>query len=222
MAFFSYSLTAAHDQNNKPYLHLILADKTGQVEGRAQSWPTRASLKNLNRGDIIKIRGCISRFDDRLQLSARSTPPRPSRKRPTRPTCCPAPLRRHRTLATASVGFAESLSNPHLKLLLTTLLNDPALSAAYQERARRKVNCTMLIGMGGLLEHVVSLWHTRRPRGAPLPVPRSAQIWCSPASSCTTSGKSASSVGTSASKYTVEGVLLGHIHIGGSLSRAEP
>jgi 3'-5' exoribonuclease len=53
------------------------------------------------------------------------------------------------------LGFVESFTNPDLKLLLTTLLADPALAQDYREApAAKQLHHAWL---GGLLEHVVSL-----------------------------------------------------------------
>jgi 3'-5' exoribonuclease len=53
------------------------------------------------------------------------------------------------------LGFVESFTNPHLKLLLTTVLDDPALALAYREApAAKQLHHAWL---GGLLEHVISL-----------------------------------------------------------------
>ena len=55
-------------QSNKPYLSLIFCDKTGQLEGRAWEPDDPRIAKDFERGDVVKVRGCISRFNDRLQM----------------------------------------------------------------------------------------------------------------------------------------------------------
>ena len=55
-------------KTNKPYLNLILGDKTGQLEGRVWDPADPRIAKDFERGDIVKARGCVSRFDDRLQM----------------------------------------------------------------------------------------------------------------------------------------------------------
>src|ERR1700693_4565550 len=55
-------------QNNKPYLSLIFCDKTGQLEGRAWAETDPRISKDFDRGDVVKVRGTISRFNDRLQI----------------------------------------------------------------------------------------------------------------------------------------------------------
>ena len=52
-------------------------------------------------------------------------------------------------------GFVDSVANPDLKLLLTTMLDDPAMAVAYREApAAKQLHHAWL---GGLLEHVISL-----------------------------------------------------------------
>ncbi len=70
--FDSFFLVLAKQQrttkNNKPYLNLILGDKTGQLEGRVWELSDPRIAKDFDRGDIVKARGSASRFDDRLQM----------------------------------------------------------------------------------------------------------------------------------------------------------
>ena len=55
-------------KNNKPYLNLILGDKTGQLEGRIWEISDPRIAKDFDKGDIVKARGSASRFDERLQM----------------------------------------------------------------------------------------------------------------------------------------------------------
>src|ERR1017187_10833869 len=55
-------------KSNKPYLNLILGDKTGQLEGRVWEPGDPRIAKDFERGDVVKARGSASRFDDRLQM----------------------------------------------------------------------------------------------------------------------------------------------------------
>src|ERR1035438_4185813 len=69
--FDGYFIVLAKQQrttkNNKPYLSLILGDKTGQLEGRVWELSDPRIAKDFDRGDVVKARGSASRFDDRLQ-----------------------------------------------------------------------------------------------------------------------------------------------------------
>ena len=50
------------------YLSLILGDKTGQVEARVWEPGDARIGKDFERGDVVKVRGCVSKFDERLQM----------------------------------------------------------------------------------------------------------------------------------------------------------
>ena len=156
--FDGYFLVLAKQQrttkNNKPYLNLILGDKTGQLEGRVWELSDPRIAKDFERGDVVKARGSASRFDDRLQMKIdqlRVATPAEVDKSDLLPstTCDVASLWRQ------LLGFVASLANPDLKRLLTAMLDDPALAQAYREApAARQLHHAWL---GGLLEHVVSL-----------------------------------------------------------------
>jgi 3'-5' exoribonuclease len=112
------------------------------------------------------------------------------------------------------VGFAESLTNPYLKLLLTTLLDDPALSAAYREApAAKQLHHAWL---GGLLEHVISLC-TLADRVAPH-YPLLDRDLLMTGVILHDIGKVRELSWEVGFEYTVEGMLLGHIQIGAALA----
>ena len=69
MRFFwcSQSRRAA-PKTNKPYLSLIFCDKTGQLEARVWEPGDSRIAKEVERGDLVKVRGCVSRFDERMQM----------------------------------------------------------------------------------------------------------------------------------------------------------
>src|SRR3569833_3074069 len=53
---------------NKPYLSLIFGDKTGQLEARVWEPGDARIAKEFERGDLVKVRGCVAMFDERLQV----------------------------------------------------------------------------------------------------------------------------------------------------------
>ena len=82
--------------------------------------------KDFERGDIVKARGSASRFDDRLQMKIdqlRVAMPNEVDKSDLLPSTTYDVAALWRQL----LGFVDSLANPDLKLLLSTLLADPAL-----------------------------------------------------------------------------------------------
>jgi 3'-5' exoribonuclease len=200
-------------KTNKPYLNLILGDKTGQLEGRVWEPGDPRIARDFDRGDIVKARGSASRFDDRLQMKIdqlRKAAPGEVDKSDLLPstTCDVAALWRQ------LMGFVESLANPDLKRLLATLLADPALAEAYREApAARQLHHAWL---GGLLEHVVSLL-VLADRVAPH-YPILDRDLLLTGVLLHDIGKVRELSWEIGFEYTVEGVLLGHIQIGAALA----
>lgn len=141
-------------KTGKPYLNLILGDKTGQLEGRVWELGDPRIASGFDRGDVVKVRGSASRFDDRLQMKIdqlRLAQPGEVEKA----DLLPATTFDVETLWNRLQSSIESIASPDLKRLLNALLGDPAIAQAYREApAARQLHHAWL---GGLLEHVVSL-----------------------------------------------------------------
>ncbi|HEY1805340.1 MAG TPA: HD domain-containing protein [Terracidiphilus sp.] len=215
--FDSFFLVLAKQQRttkqNKPYLNLTLGDKTGQIEGRVWELGDPRIAKQFDRGDLVKVRGCVSRFDDRAQLKVdqlRKALDGEADKMDMLPatTCDVA------ALWTALQAVVASLTNPDLKRLLETLLDDPVIAQAYRQApAARQLHHAWL---GGLLEHVVSLLGLADRIASHYPMlDRDLLI----------TGVILHDIGKirelswdTGFDYTVEGVLLGHIQMGVDLA----
>ena len=211
--FDSFFLVLSRQQRstkaNKPYLNLILGDKTGQVEGRAWDLADPRIYKDVAKGDIIKARGCVSRFDDRLQMKIDQL-----RKaldgEVERADLLPATTYDVSELWQQLLGFVESFTEPHLKQLLTAMLSEPKLAELYREApAARQLHHAWL---GGLLEHVVSLLKLGDRVAPHYPVLHRDLLL---------SGVILHDIGKIRElswaigfDYTVEGTLLGHIPMG--------
>jgi 3'-5' exoribonuclease len=215
--FDSYFLVLAKQQRttktNKPYLNLTLGDKTGQLEGRVWEPGDPRIAKDFERGDIVKARGSASRFDDRLQMKIdqlRVALPAEADKMDMLPSTHFDVADLWRKL----LGFVDSLSNPDLKRLLSTLLNDPELALAYREApAAKQLHHAWL---GGLLEHVISLC-TLADRVAPH-YPMIDRDLLLTGVILHDIGKVRELSWEIGFEYTVEGMLLGHIQIGAALA----
>jgi 3'-5' exoribonuclease len=216
-SFDGYFLVLAKQQrttkNNKPYLNLILGDKTGQLEGRVWEPGDPRIAKDFDRGDIVKARGSASRFDDRIQMKIDQL------RKATMGEADKSDMLPSTTYDVADLwrqlqGVVESLTNPDLKLLLSTMLADPAVAAGYREApAARQLHHAWL---GGLLEHVVSLLTLADRVAAHYPMlDRDLLI----------AGVILHDIGKvtelrweTGFEYTVEGTLLGHIQMGVALT----
>ena len=200
-------------QSNKPYLHLILCDKTGQVETRAWEPEDPRVAKDITRGDIIKVRGCVQRFNDRLQVKVeqlRKAHPQEADKA----DMMPATPYDVEALWNQLLGIVKSFTDPHLKLLVSTILADPQISASFREApAAKQLHHAWL---GGLLEHVISLL-TLADRVAPhYPILHRDLLLTGVI--LHDIGKVRELAWDIGFEYTVEGILLGHIQIGAALA----
>jgi 3'-5' exoribonuclease len=133
------------------YFALTLADRTGQTEARM--WET-AEADEFAAGDIIKVRGQVCRYKETLQLNI-------ERIRKAGPgefdlsDYVPHTDRNIEELWAELNGYVESFTDPHLKALLRSFLDDPEIAAALREAPAAKSMHHAWIG--GLLEHIVSL-----------------------------------------------------------------
>jgi len=211
--FDSFFLVLAKQQRttkqNKPYLSLTLGDKTGPIEGRVWELGDPRIAKDFERGDMVKVRGSVSRYDDRAQVKVdqlRKALEGEADKMDMLPatTCDVA------ALWTALQAVVASITNPDLKRLLEALVDDPALAQAYRQApAARQLHHAWL---GGLLEHVVSLLGLADRVASHYPMLNRDLL---------VTGVILHDIGKirelswdTGFDYTVEGVLLGHIQMG--------
>jgi 3'-5' exoribonuclease len=212
-SFDSFFLVLAKQQRttkqNKPYLNLVLGDKKGQIEGRVWELSDPRIAKDFDRGDIVKVRGCVTRFDERAQVKVdqlRKAAPGEA----DRMDMLPATTRDVGELWKQLESSVASLANADLKRLLLALLADTQLAEAYRQApAARQLHHAWL---GGLLEHVVSLLGLADRVAAHYPLlDRDLLV----------TGVILHDIGKvqeleweTGFDYTVEGVLLGHIQMG--------
>ena len=200
-------------KTNKPYLNLILGDKTGQLEARIWTPEDPRIAREFERGDIVKARGSASRFDDRLQMKVdqlRLAQPGEVDKT----DMLPSTTYDVGQLWAQLLSFVTSLRNPDLKLLLTTILDNSTIAASYREApAAKQLHHAWL---GGLLEHVVSLC-TLADRVAPH-YPLLDRDLLLTSVILHDIGKIRELSWEVGFEYTVEGMLLGHIQIGAALA----
>ena len=119
-------------KQNKAYLNVTLCDRTGQIEARVWEITDPRIAREFACGDIVKVRGSISRYQDQTQLKIDQL-----RKAQTgeadRLDMLPATSRDVGDLWQQLQTTAEGLTNPDLKRLLHALLADAALAQAYRE-----------------------------------------------------------------------------------------
>ena len=215
--FDGFFLVLARQQRttstNKPYLSLTLGDKTGAMEGRVWEPNDPRIARDFDRDDIVKVRGSASRFKDTMQLKIDQLR-KAADGEADKADLLPSTTYDVAALWAQVLGFVDSFTEPDLKRLLTTILSDPALAAAYREApAAKQLHHAWL---GGLLEHVVSLL-TLAERVVPhYPILDRDLVLTGVL--LHDIGKIRELSWETGFEYTVEGQLLGHIQIGSALA----
>jgi 3'-5' exoribonuclease len=215
--FDSFFLVLAKQQRttkqNKPYLSLTLGDKKGQIEGRVWELGDPRIGKDFERGDIVKVRGSVSRYDDRAQLKVDQLR-KALDSEADKMDMLPATSRDVGELWRTLEASIASVTNPDLNRLLKALLTDAPIAQAFRVApAARQLHHAWL---GGLLEHVVSLLGLADRVATHYPMlDRDLLI----------TGVILHDIGKirelswdTGFDYTVEGVLLGHIQMGVDLA----
>ncbi len=196
-------------KQNKAYLNLTLGDKTGPIEARVWELGDPRIAKDFDRGDIVKVRGSVSRYEERTQLKVDQLR-KAQAGEADKLDMLPATTRDVGELWRQLEATVESLANPDLKRLLEALLGDAALAQAYREApAARQLHHAWL---GGLLEHVVSLLGLADRVAAHYPLLDRDLLMTGVI--LHDIGKIRELEWETGFDYTVEGVLLGHIQIG--------
>src|ERR1700738_772170 len=141
-------------KNGEPYLALILADRSGQIE--AKMWDNVDEfILAFEQDDFLKIKGLVNKYKNRFQLTIHKL-----RKLGDSEIefadYLPKTTRDIDELWQALTDFVFSFQNIHLKALVQAFMADPEIAAAYRNAPAAKTLHHAYIG--GLLDHVVSLF----------------------------------------------------------------
>src|SRR5215471_4940599 len=150
--FFSVAVKQLRSKKDgELYFAMTLCDSTGQIECRM--WEIE-SAQAFEPGDVIKARGQVARYQDRLQLTL-------ERIRKANPEeydlgdFVPKTSRDIEELWAELNGYVASFTNAHLQSLLRAFLDDSQIASALKSAPAAKSMHHAWIG--GLLEHIVSL-----------------------------------------------------------------
>jgi 3'-5' exoribonuclease len=151
-----FSVTSKQLRSRKDggqYLALTLGDRTGQIETRM--WDNFADCAaGLEPGDVVKIRGEVSRYNGRLQMTLDRLR-KASADEFELADYVPHTRKNIDELWSTLVKAVDSFTDVSLQSLVRSFLDDPAFVAAFREAPAAKTMHHAWIG--GLLEHVVSL-----------------------------------------------------------------
>ncbi|HXJ92833.1 MAG TPA: HD domain-containing protein [Terriglobia bacterium] len=140
-------------RNGGVYLHIVLADRTGEVD--AKIWDTPEATSSLfDRDDIVKLRGTIELYNDRPQLIVQRVR-RCEEGEFQEADFCPASARDPNEMFAELRSFVESVADANLRVLLVSILEDADVATPLKVApAAMRLHHAF---RSGLLEHTVSL-----------------------------------------------------------------
>lgn len=140
-------------KNGEPYLALILADRTGQIEGKM--WDNVEGFIDIfEQDDFLKIKGLVNKYKNRFQLTIHKIR-RMEEAEIDFTDYLPKTSKDIGELWRTVTEFVASFQNPHLKSLVELFMADAEIAERYRNAPAAKTLHHAYIG--GLLDHVVSL-----------------------------------------------------------------
>jgi 3'-5' exoribonuclease len=151
--FLVHGKDVRQKKSGEPYLSLLLGDRTGDVD--AKMWDNVAEvIDDFDRDDFVKIKGLIQVFHNRTQLTIHKLR-RMDDSEIDFSDYFPSSRRDPDEMWKELRGIVAGMSNPHLKALVESLLDDPEVAWRYRRApAAKQIHHAYL---GGLIEHVLSL-----------------------------------------------------------------
>jgi 3'-5' exoribonuclease len=134
------------------YLSLVLGDDTGSVDARM--WDNLETLPDFSAGDVVKVKGRVQLYRNRLQLSV--TQLRTARAEEATPgDFLPKSTRDPKEMLAELRQIVSSVQQPSLRALLDAVVSDIAIADRLLVAPAAKSMHHAF--RGGLLEHVLSL-----------------------------------------------------------------
>jgi 3'-5' exoribonuclease len=196
----------------KPYLSLTLGDNSGQIDAKVWELADPRIAQDFNRGDAIKVRGSVSKFEGSLQLKIDQLK-RLNAADYDRADLLPATEYDIDELWAQLQAILATFTDPDLKRLVEAVLADGQIREAFREApAAKQLHHAFL---GGLLEHVVSLLTLADAVVPHYPILMRDLVLTGVI--LHDIGKIYELSWATGFEYTLEGTLLGHIQIGASM-----
>jgi 3'-5' exoribonuclease len=143
-------------KNGEPYLALILADRSGQLEGKM--WDNvEEFLAVFEQDDFLKVKGLINKYKNRFQMTIHKLR-RMEEAEIDFTDYLPKTTKDIGELWRTLTEFVATFQNPHLKSLVELFMADPEIAERYRSAPAAKTLHHAYIG--GLLDHVVSLFRS--------------------------------------------------------------
>ena len=195
-------------RNGGFYLQLVFADRTGDLDAKVWDNP-RETGALFDVDDIVKVRGAVEVYNDRPQLIVQRI--RKCEAGEFQETdFCPASKHDPEEMLIALRGFAESLEDPCIRVLLRSILDNPEVAEPLKMApAAMRLHHPY---RSGLADHLVSICEAAEVLAQKYP--RLNRDWLIAGAILHDLGK-IEELGTSRRlAYTTRGQLLGHVAIG--------
>jgi len=135
------------------FLSLKLSDRSGQCE--AVMWDNlETCVETFQAGDVVKVRVDVANYQGKTQLTIKQLR-KAAPEEYSRADFQPHTAYNIDELWATLNGFVLTFTDPYLKQLVTSFLNDPEVAASL--RAAPAAKHMHHAWIGGLLEHIVSL-----------------------------------------------------------------
>ncbi len=203
--FLVHAKEVRSTREGKPYLRLELGDRTGTIEARM--WERfEEAAGEIERDDVVKVQARVDVYRNRAQLSldkVRRAKPEEIDLADFLPHTAADVEKLYEELG----KHAASISNPWLRQLVASVIEDPEIAPRLKRAPAAKVMHHAYLG--GLLEHVVSLCGLCRLAAAHYPELDGDLLLTG--AMLHDIGKLEELCYERAISYTTEGQLLGHI-----------
>ncbi len=201
-------------ETSEIYLSLEFGDASGRITGTL--WhDAQETYESLERGDVLKIKGTVITFKDRLHLSLDKIRQVTNKDAVDMSDLVPSSDLDLKALTAQLDNLVSSVRNPHLGQLLKLVFEDPGIRTAFEHAPGGKLWHHNYLR--GLLEHTLSVTTIADNVGGLYPgVNRDLLIT---AGLLHDLGKIDSYRYDTLIDYTDEGRLLGHIVLGAQMVR---
>lgn len=143
-------------KSGEPYLALTLGDRSGHLE--AKMWDNvEDAIDACDQDDFIKVKGLINKYKNRFQLTIHKLR-RLGESEVDYADYLPKTTKDIGELWRTLAGYVATFKDPHLRALVEAFMADAEIAEAYRNAPAAKTLHHAFIG--GLLEHVVSLFHS--------------------------------------------------------------
>ncbi|MFQ5651833.1 MAG: 3'-5' exoribonuclease YhaM family protein [bacterium] len=199
-------------ESNEIYLSLELGDASGRIFGSVWDEPQK-SYQAVEKGDVVKVKATVIDFRDRLHLNIEKLRKVDEKDEVDIKQLVPACDKDLKKLIAQLDELIASVSNTHLKHLLSSIFDDRTIRTPFETAPGGKLWHHNYLG--GLLEHTLSVTEIADKIGQMYPdVNRDLLVT---AGLLHDIGKIDSYRYDTMIDFTDEGRLLGHIVIGAQL-----